>query len=195
MFIALLLLSFAGVGQADECANLLAKTAAFDAANEAMSGHFNVPLASIQYCGVYGWSKLYTASVDTYQKYKGWEKSGELRCWQFSDHVAGTPYGCGRKIISAHSESQIEIVSKYEIPLEIIDEAAFALDERLTEGDEIESMDYVPVDCGGTWSIAKHGYMMKLKSVEQGVTRRFVVKKNCSPTPCLWEVEELKPER
>lgn len=90
--------------------------------------------------------------------------SGQLRCWQFSQHEPGEPYNCGRKIISAHSQSGINLASEYEIPLSIIEEATFALAELLAEGDEIESMDYVPVHCGGTWSIDRHGYVLKLKS-------------------------------
>jgi hypothetical protein len=65
----------------------------------------------------------------------------------------------------------------------------------LVEGDLVESMDYVAVNCGGTWSIGTHGFLLKLKSQEQGKRRKFSARKNCTPSPCVWAVKELEPER
>ena len=77
----------------------------------------------------------------------------------------------------------------------MIDEVTQALLQILSVADEVISMDYVPVRCGGAWSVEDHGYLFKLKSQTPGVQRQYVAKKSCSPAPCLWEVLEVEPIR
>ena len=177
-----------------ECVQLQRKNPAFDIATKAMAGHFTVELSEIQDCGRAAGPRLFTATVDTYQSHEAWRKSGELSCWQLSQHKVGEPYSCTRKIISQNGQLGTNIESKYEISLGIIDEATVVLTRLLTKADQIESMDYIPVHCGGAWTIDSHGYLLKLKSKTRGMQRQFVAKKDCSG-PCFWEIEEVEPKR
>ncbi|MFT4826663.1 MAG: hypothetical protein ACI9J0_004610 [Cryomorphaceae bacterium] len=177
-----------------ECVQLQPKTPAYDIATKAMAGHFTVELSEIQDCGKAAGPRHFTATADTYQSHKAWRKSGQLDCWQLSQHKAGEPYSCTRKIISQNGQLGIEIESEYEISLDIIDEATVNLTRLLTKADQIESMDYIPVHCGGAWAIDRHGYLLKLKSKTRGMQRQFVAKKDCSG-PCLWEIKEVEPKR
>ncbi|MFT6038677.1 MAG: hypothetical protein ACI9TP_001469 [Candidatus Azotimanducaceae bacterium] len=106
----------------------------------------------------------------------------------------GPHHSCTRKIVSQNGQLGIKIESEYEISLGIVDEAAVVLTRLLTKADQIESMAYIAVHCGGAWTIDGHGYLLKLKSKTRGVRRQFVAKKDCSG-PCLREIEEVEPER
>lgn len=194
-FVGLFLFSIAGAVHSEDCSILEPESDAYRTAKKAMSGHFPVELVDIEYCGVLGYAGLFTASVDTFQTNGGWAKSGKLRCWLLSRSEPDAPYSCSPDIISAHSNLGIELKSRYDIPLPLVGEAATALNELLVEGDEIESMNYVHIQCGGKWSIGHHGFLLKLKSQEPGVRRQFSAKKDCFSTLCVWEVEELEPER
>lgn len=193
--VALLLLSNSISGYASECEVLQPGSEAYQYANQAMSGHFPVELSEILRCGLVFRSRLFEASVAPYENHAGWVKSGSLKCWLLSQHVAGEPFDCSRTITSNQGGTGLSITSDYEIPLSVIDEATQALLQVLTEADEVIEMDYVPVKCGGAWSVEEHGYLYKLKPQTPGVQRQFVAKKNCSPAPCLWVVLEVEPIR
>ncbi len=194
-FVGFSLLGVAGMLHAQECAIIPRESDAYREAKAAMTGHFPVELEGIEHCGVFGHSRLFTAIVETYQSYEGWSKSGELSCWQLSQHQPGEPYNCGRTIVSQHRHSGIRLTSKHDIHLPVIDEAALGLRRQLADSDEIQSMDYVPVPCGAAWSIDEYGFTLKLEPREPGVQRRFLAKKDCSPTPCIWSFEEIEPRR
>jgi len=192
---SLAVISIAGIVHGAECSLIPPETEAYGIAKSSMSGHFPVELQEIKYCGVHGFSALFQATVETYETYGGWTRAGSLRCWKLSQHESGEPYSCERRIITAHEESSTELVSQFEIPFRIIGEAVQAMSQVLDDADQIESMDYVPVPCGGAWSIETDGFLLKLKPQEPRVRRRFLAIKDCSPTPCVWQVEELDPER
>lgn len=192
--VSLVFIGIAGIVHGTECSLILPESEAYDVVKSSMSGHFPVELQEIEYCGVHGFSALFQATVDTYEIHEGWTKAGSLRCWKLSQHEVGEPYSCERKIISAHGESSTELVSGYEIPLPIIGEAVLAMSQVLDDTDQLRFIDYVPVPCGGAWSIESDGFLIKLKPQEPRVRRQFLAIKNCSPTPCVWQIEELDPE-
>jgi hypothetical protein len=188
-------MGISGTTHGAECSALQPESEAYDIAKSAMSGHFPVELEEIENCGIHGFSALFKAAVETYETYGGWTKAGNLRCWKLSQHKPGEPYSCERKIITVHEESSTVLVSEYDIPLPVIREASLAMNQVLGDADQVESIDYVSVPCGGAWSIESDGFLLKLKPREPGVRPQFLATKDCSPTPCVWQIEELEPER
>lgn len=181
------------VAQADDCEQLDRGSDAYKSALQAMSGHFPVPLGDIHYCGVAGFSKMFKASVDRYETYKGWNRHGELTCWQLSQHQPGDPYNCGPRIVNTHDKTSTQVTVKHPVPIELIDEVATAMEPELSD-DDMEWIEYVPVECGGSWSLGEHGFVVKLKVTKPQTRRQFSARKVCSPTPCVWVINELTPE-
>ncbi|MCB1683816.1 MAG: hypothetical protein R3E82_13400 [Pseudomonadales bacterium] len=189
-----LLVSLPVQGLASDCVLLNPDSDAYGLAKRSMSGHLPVDLTEIEDCGVAGYSRLFKATVDVFENHEGWARSGSIRCWQHSRTRAGDPYHCGRTILNSNDSLGVRLVSRHDIPLPVVADAAVAMIQKLAGEDELTWMDYVPVDCGGAWSIDGHGFLMKLKSREPGSRRQFLAKKNCSPTPCQWDIEEIDPE-
>lgn len=183
------LLGLTGAAYSEECSIIPRDSDAYGVAKAGMSEHFPVELGEIEYCGVVGFSRLYTATVGTYQTHEGWSKAGELRCWQ---HEPNGPYNCTRRIISAHEPSGMQLSSEHDIPLAIVAAAVAGLRGQLDASEVVESMEYVPVRCGAAWSIEKHGFSLKLKPDGAGRQRLFLAVKDCAPTPCVWKFDEIE---
>ena len=183
----------ASIANADDCAILDQESTEYEAALQAMSGHFPVPLDDIEYCGVAGYSKLFKTVVKPYEHFNGWRRHGELECWQLSQHKPGEPYSCGRRIVNRHLDTELQVIVKHPISLQLIDEIFTRIQPELGE-DRIEWIEYVPVKCGGAWSAQEYGFVVKLAVTEPQTRHRFSAKKMCSPTPCVGQFEKLSPE-
>ena len=206
--------SVRSTAEENDCPNLEPDTDAYREALKAMSGHFPVPLESIQYCGMKGYAGLFAASVPIYESGAGWSRSGSLRCWKFSEFEEGHPYRCGRRIINTHSQSGTNLATVHPIPLNTLDEIVAALQDRLASIDaqakidretpdsagtaritgiaRIEWIEYAVVTCGGAWSIGENGFKVQIRPRSGDAWRAHIVKKDCSPTPCQWTIEELE---
>jgi len=192
-FVCFYLLVCSLIAQAADCTKLDQESDSFKLAYQAMAGHFPVPLEDIEYCGVAGYSKLFKGQIGSYETHESWDRYGELTCWQFSDHKPGEPYNCGRKIINSQGKTDTTVFVKHPIPLQIVAEVTTAMALEVSS-DQVEWIEYVPVKCGGAWSLGEHGFVVKLKVTKPRTRRQFSARKICSPTPCVWVTAELAPQ-
>lgn len=172
------------------CDELIPGTAHYERATQAMAGHLPVPLSTLSYCGVAGYSKRYEATAKVYQRYETWERWATLGCWQLSQTPPEGPYNCGANFVSRDSAIGVEVRSRHDIPLQVVHEVVSGYLQLASNLPQQVELAYVPVHCGGSWSSAEHGYQLSY-SEKPRETLRFVLRKVCSPTPCVWEMTQL----
>lgn len=154
------------------------------------TGYFPVSPSEVYYCGEAGFSSLYKAEWNDYETVDGWEKSAEIQCWSDEPRRPDTIYNCSRSITNRHPDSGLSINSAHDLPINVIASVVKTVALRLMAGEAIYSINYVPVKCGGGWSVAQYGFGVALRRETASDTiRSFIVTKDCSPTPCVWEAE------